>query len=212
MTISKLYEYSPQTRQSERTKATFELFAGTFVAAALAGLIAVILYSVPGPDVWTTLAMLMAFSIAAVVAGSSVGFLFGVPKSVVATKKDDNSVGAVVASVDPDATQPNTNLEQISDWLTKILVGATLTQLGRVPEALTTLFTNMAAALPNRASAAAMVGAMSIYSALVGFMFGWVSARVWVPYLIKAGRVPSSGQETPNERPESQETEPAVAS
>ena len=50
-----------------------------------------------------------------VAVGATIGFLFGFPKS---------------ARTGEDMVRPSTNLEEISDWLTKVIVGATLTQCG----------------------------------------------------------------------------------
>jgi len=55
---------------------------------------------------------------ASTVAGSLVGFLFGVPQY----RRPDHSSTRNANST----TTPNTNLEQISDWLTKIIVGVGL--------------------------------------------------------------------------------------
>lgn len=49
------------------------------------------------------------------------GFVFGIPRI--------NTTDAVVIGRPPRLVRPNSNLEQISDWLTKILVGVSLTQL-----------------------------------------------------------------------------------
>ncbi len=45
------------------------------------------------------------------------------------------------------AVVPNTNLEQISDWLTKVLVGVGLTQIGKLPHLLTLADAKLAPAL-----------------------------------------------------------------
>src|SRR5262249_17310050 len=85
--------------------------------------------------------------------GSFIGFLFGIPRVL---QHDSPAAPAPAtlppgpaspqpqpANAAPGATQPisagysihvNTNLEQISDWLTKIIVGVTLVQFQRVPD------------------------------------------------------------------------------
>ena len=59
----------------------------------------------------------------ALAAGALTGFLFGIPRTL---QRDEAPSGKTQAV--------NTNLEQISDWLTKILVGVGLTQLQRLPD------------------------------------------------------------------------------
>jgi membrane protein YqaA with SNARE-associated domain len=61
---------------------------------------------------------------AATVTGSLVGFMFGVPRY----RRADREAQAA----DQGTTAPNTNLEQISDWLTKIIVGVGLTQIPQI--------------------------------------------------------------------------------
>jgi len=79
---------------------------------------------------------------ASCLAGAILGFLFGVPKS--AGQKETPAQGAEAAETGAGAKPPspagspafesNTNLEQISDWLTKILVGIGLTQFDAIAE------------------------------------------------------------------------------
>jgi uncharacterized integral membrane protein len=77
--------------------------------------------------------ILVALASAAV--GSLLGFLFGIPRTL-----DPASRVAVAAAADragsaassQAALAANTNLERISDWLTTLLIGATLVQTGQV--------------------------------------------------------------------------------
>jgi len=71
-------------------------------------------------------------------AGALVGFLFGIPRTVAepgVALSAGNKTGSTASSsepasnVKPECQTVNTNLEQISDWLSKILVGVGLTQL-----------------------------------------------------------------------------------
>ena len=68
----------------------------------------------------------------ALVAGGPLGFLFGIPRALT------RSEGAGDTGDTSRGYSPNTNLEDISDWLTKILVGVGLVQFttlaGRVGE------------------------------------------------------------------------------
>jgi hypothetical protein len=65
---------------------------------------------------------------AATAAGALFGFIFAIPRTL-----DPASHAAVAGAVSRDpvaATQAvNTNLERISDWLTTLLIGATLVQI-----------------------------------------------------------------------------------
>lgn len=63
-------------------------------------------------------------------AGSSLGFVFGIPR----TLQHDVPATQVEADVDKGAVkyQINTNLEQISDWLTKIIIGIGLIEMRNI--------------------------------------------------------------------------------
>lgn len=73
--------------------------------------------------------------------------------------------------------QPNTNLEQISDWLTKILVGVGLTHLARIQEG----FTVVGAALARGfgTGVGELFGlALVVYFVICGFLYGYLWARL----------------------------------
>ena len=90
-------------------------------------------------DLWaSTLPSACSLMGGAALVGGVVGLLFGIPKSV-----SDPAVAPIPPKLDTvagDSDAPdtrarssyavNTNLEQISDWLTKIMVGVGLTQVG----------------------------------------------------------------------------------
>jgi uncharacterized membrane protein len=58
--------------------------------------------------------------------GALVGFIFSVPKII-------SDSGIPASSISKNKIEENTNLTQISDWLTKILIGAGLVQLKEIP-------------------------------------------------------------------------------
>ncbi len=70
----------------------------------------------------STFGIIGAVSGASFVLGFLIGFLFGVPRTV-------ESNDPTLSKNSQTRVQANTNLEQISDWLTKILVGVGLTQI-----------------------------------------------------------------------------------
>jgi hypothetical protein len=121
---------------------------------------------IPAPhSAWNMAGSALAFAAAAFLAGGLLGFLFGIPKAATSAAQADSKYTA------------NTNLEQISDWLTKIVVGLTLTQLGRIPGALGRLADNMKAPLGGQASSAALGLALVIFYALLGFIYLYLWSR-----------------------------------
>lgn len=119
------------------------------------------------------LAVLLMVSAAAIVSGGFIGFLFGVPRAL-AARTDDQQQGSARAAT----YGANTNLEQVSDWLTKILIGAGLTQLGTIAGDLRRLVATVAPAVGAEASAAPFVGAQLVFFAVGGFMAGWLTTRL----------------------------------
>jgi hypothetical protein len=73
--------------------------------------------------------------------------------------------------------QANTNLEQVSDWLTKIIVGIGLVQIGHVVPALSKLAESMKAPLGGLPSSGAFGLAFAISYALWGFFYFYFWSR-----------------------------------
>jgi hypothetical protein len=122
-----------------------------------------------------------AVALAASTAGAVAGFIFGIPRSLQgdAPAADGVMRGAVATPRD------NTNLEQISDWLTKILVGVGLTQIGHLGGALATVSKVVAAGLGGAAalqrSDATVAGATIVYFLICGFLSVYLWTRLYLP-------------------------------
>ncbi len=110
------------------------------------------------------------------VVGGVLGFLFGLPR----TLHHDAASGEKSSSGAPLVHHINTNLEQISDWLTKILVGLGLANLNRIHGQLNSLSHNLAAALSDRPSPASVqfVFAVVIFFLALGFLVGYLWTRL----------------------------------
>ncbi len=143
------------------------------------GIIAVVAYGLQ------SVKLSLFFSVASVglgVAGAStltggvLGFLFGIPR----TLQHENSAADIKGEEKSFDYQPNTNLEQISDWLTKMLVGVGLTQLTSLPEHLVNLSTYFAEGLGNRTSDPVFVLTLLIYFSIIGFLFGYLWTRLYL--------------------------------
>ena len=104
--------------------------------------------------------------------GGLVGFLFGIPRTVQSS----------TPSTGDTQYQGNTNLEQVSDWLTKIIVGVSLVEIGRVMPALAKLAAILKVPLGGQPSSAAFGLGVVIASALTGFFFFylWTREEFWL--------------------------------
>jgi len=117
--------------------------------------------------------------------GGALGFLFGIPRTLqqegASPSAEANSSGAEAG---PSARRidyrVNTNLEQISDWLTKILVGVSLTQIAEIREGLTSLTAFAAQGLGPQSQAQVFAFALLSYSAVLGFLFGYLWTRLFL--------------------------------
>jgi hypothetical protein len=84
---------------------------------------------------------LLLWMCACLAIGAALGFLFGVPKTGLSTNGNkDTQMGTQQSS----QTRPNTNLEEISDWLTKIIVGLTLVNVKTIGSTLWQISEKMA--------------------------------------------------------------------
>jgi hypothetical protein len=124
---------------SNSSLSAIKVLAGCLIA----GVIFILFHAAPDFTKEYWLRFFSIVSVALLVAGSSLisgvllGFLFAIPRthqqegsSAVQQRGDDTGEEKKVVYED------NTNLEQISDWLTKILVGVGLTQISDIPVAL----------------------------------------------------------------------------
>ncbi len=155
--------------------------------AAGAGGVAVLAF-VSEASTWAeyarTVAGLLMIAGCAWALGALVGFLFGIPRTLSVPP------GEVVEGVlgrDQLQYRVNTNLEQISDWLTKILVGVGLAELHRLPAALRGAADYFAAAIGGRTAAdlSGFVVALLVYFAIAGLMTGYLGTRVLLTPLFK---------------------------
>jgi tetratricopeptide (TPR) repeat protein len=138
------------------------------------------------------------WSLAYLAVGGMVGFLFGIPR-VLQNDNPPPSNGNNSTATDPSAptnssssSQPsgqngthpaytqrvNTNLEQISDWLTKILVGVGLIELKELGHAVPNAARYIGQGIgPQHEEFAA---AMIVYFSVAGFLNGYLLTRLWL--------------------------------
>ncbi|MFI6849905.1 hypothetical protein ACIBJD_35790 [Kitasatospora sp. NPDC050467] len=140
------------------------------------GLLGLLLFSLGREHVWQALGGGLVVAGAAVVLGGALGFLFGVPRV---------RGGAGGPGGEPHGSYvPNTNLEQVSDWLTKVLLGVGLTQLGSLGERLHQLGTALAPALGGGEGAVPFSAALVLYFLVSGFLAGWLVTRLTLPQVL----------------------------
>jgi hypothetical protein len=163
------------------------------IASYMIGTAGIGVYGAAVPDGLRAFAILEMVAGAAWGSGAVLGFLFGVPRL-------RSSTGPQAGGGNSQFT-PNTNLEQISDWLTKIIVGATLVQLNAVVARIQTTAEVIGASI-GATHGGPVAGATMIYFFTAGFMWGylWCSLRIFREMIQMTGQDMASrakAQDTP---------------
>jgi hypothetical protein len=130
---------------------------------------------------------------ACILASSVIGFLFGIPKILQTPAKFDTSETTLMPSYQQLV---NSNLTEISDWLTKIIVGLGLVNLTKIPpylyDAARILANGLTSPQTMRADLAlAFAYAIIIGFSCFGFLFGYIGTRTYL-----AGIFSSADQNT----------------
>jgi hypothetical protein len=168
----------------------YQQAVGATSRVLLVGLIAPIAFALQA----STFAQLVSvLGVAAVLIGSAfglggaLGFLFGIPRSLqdpafVSTPPTGAAGTPNRAAVARYAG--NTSLEQISDWLTKILVGVGLTQLTNLPSGLSALAAFLAPSLGGFASSGTFGVLLATFYAIGGLFLTYMWTRLYMALLL----------------------------
>ena len=129
------------------------------------------------------LLLLLLLAMAAFVVGGLIGFLFGIPKALTdadAPKGEPQEGTPALPSASRLGYQPSTNLEQVSDWLTKILIGVGLVELADLGTALDRLGDRVADSIKGSVVGADVVAEVVVVAfAVVGFLSTFLWTRLY---------------------------------
>lgn len=142
---------------------------------------------------WSVLGVATIVAGASLLFGGLLGFLFGIPRTVEETRKQNKEQNNPENSESDDGGNPiqaNTNLEDISDWLTKILVGVGLTQIEDIVQAIARLIDWLAPGFSDGTPEKLMISkgftlAVFVYFNVSGFFIGFLWARLYLPSQFK---------------------------
>lgn|GEM_PF-6484876 len=179
---------------------TVGLIRRSTVLSLVAMLVAVLIFEIIQlrAGAW---AAAVALSLGLLSVGYVVGLLFAVPKSAGAVpagipKDGSGGVGG------PGKTMPhllivNTNFEQISDWLTKIIVGVGLVQFSQILAFVNGASKRIAAGYVNplvtQQSAEVLAIAIIIAFPSIGLLLGFFTVRLYIAWAIYATDAQSTG-------------------
>lgn len=152
-------------QNADLNRKTATLFVAlTLLLCNAAGFLALIL------GVKAALATASMWMIMCLAAGGLVGFLFAVPKI---NEKAANS----------DLLMPNKNIEAMSDWLTKIIVGLGLLNFREIIASITQVSVDLSRVLQVDKN---FVFAMIIYFWIAGFLEGYLITRMFIQRYFEA--------------------------
>src|SRR5471032_773136 len=163
---------------------TFDAAMRRLTYVMLLGCIVVCVYGANvGPQPLITICVGIMVALASALGAGLVGFIFGVPfarESTGSTPKVAGSPDHMENEGNSSAYRPNTSLEQISDWLTKILVGVGLVEINQAPAALARLVRYLAPGIGAGPASQSFMASILIFFAVSGFLFGFLWARLYL--------------------------------
>ncbi|MBB4963703.1 hypothetical protein [Saccharothrix violaceirubra] len=109
----------------------------------------------------------LIIALGSTITGALLGFVFGIPRRV---QGESGTTGYAV----------NTNFEQISDWLTKIIIGLGLVELGSIVGHFGRLSTTLGAALGPGTATTVAAGATIVFFVPLGFLVGYLLTRTFL--------------------------------
>lgn len=153
-------------------------FIGGFIGAGLVFLLGLAWTG----EKWTPFPAIL-WAVACLACGAIIGFLFGIPRFLQGEQTTPLSQMPpnTPSNGSPKSSGyiPNTNLEQISDWLTKILVGLGLIHLQKFPGYLNQWSQFIAYSL-GRPDGKFVAGAIILYFSIIGFLGCYLITRLFI--------------------------------
>ena len=163
----------------------------TLAALFAGGAVLAFLYGVTGKSGTVSHGILLVTAMAAAISvGTLLGFLFGIPRfdysnrSAGGTTPPQSQASTPTATATQNATgasryRPSTNLDDVADWLTKLIVGIGLSQIVNVGPAVTSIaeaiLTSCGAECARQRG---FVSAIIVSGAIGGFLFGYIWTRL----------------------------------
>ncbi|MGC4004674.1 MAG: hypothetical protein QM811_16770 [Pirellulales bacterium] len=105
------------------------------------------------------------------------GFLFGIPKVI---QHQDRELGAITDKPESYQQLVNTNLVEISDWLTKIIVGLGLIQLKEIPAFVRKVAHQFSSSFIELDVRVGTCAAILVFFTISGFLLGYLLTRLYI--------------------------------
>jgi hypothetical protein len=143
---------------------------------------------------WAILGAGLLVCVASLVVGGLIGFLFGIPKTGEVPKQTAEAAGDTkpVAAPMMGGLRRNTNIEEISDWLTKIIVGLGIFELKSAPHLIRKVADFLAPAFGGNAGSGAIAVILATAFAATGFLLGYLLTVLFITQAIVRVEKPST--------------------
>jgi len=169
----------PDAAQSERA---MSVLAGSLAV----GCLVIPLYAAQASNLGqfvSVVGVALAVACSALLIGGLLGFLFGIPRTLqqegnLVVQQNGKDGNAIKDQRQETTYAVNTNLEQISDWLTKILVGVGLTQISTLPVALRAYADYVGPELGNYPNSGVFSIALLLFFLINGFLISYLWTRL----------------------------------
>jgi hypothetical protein len=145
-------------------------------------------------ETWSFAATILLWSFGLCAAGTILGFLFAIPRVItevnsptlptVGVTPESAPTAAFSAAVRQNRLAANTNLEQVSDWLTKIIVGVGLIELSEIPGLTTRLAVTMSPSFGSLPLGTSVATGVIVLFTTGGFLIGYVTTRAFLPHIL----------------------------
>jgi hypothetical protein len=181
-----------QTEEKAPAWMTREWFQAIMVSLLGLALLAIIIYGwqfYPASAAFGVICTGIITAGACLLTGALLGLLFGIPRS----EAESRPAGEQQGESEP-RYRANTNLEQISDWLTKILVGVGLTQLPAIRAEMRSLTVFVGKSLGGQPTSAGFAFVLIIYFSVCGFLLGYLWTRIVLPGQLRQADINALGQ------------------
>lgn len=151
------------------------------------GLLSILIYASSAlfwnPENGPVINAILIFSLGILVAGCAlalgcfIGFIFAIPKSI--TNSDTNIIKTSKGYISND------NLVQVSDWLTKIIVGVGLTKLTFIPSYIKSMGEYIGQSLGGKIWGQVAADSIVIYFAISGFLLAYLWTRLYFAKMLE---------------------------
>lgn len=158
----------------------------------LLGLVFIVLFSISEGRNWgNVLSVISLVMLASFAGGAIMGFIFGIPRTLqgdgdAAVKIQNGTKDSGVRSDNGSSVKANTNLEQLSDWLTKIIVGVGLVEFKEIATSIATISERLSSGIMDPRFGFTIISATIIFYLLMGFLICYLWTRIYFEKILKS--------------------------